>query len=138
MQLAVTLSNPKFSVNTLVFCKALRKGSKMAKPAARLRALPALQRLTAKASLRLQIFVEVIDGALPGEFGRGLVIARRRVVVKPVVGLGINVSLVFDRILVERLFVFGPTPQHARVLLGEVEYHRRFDFGHVRGCRSRA
>jgi hypothetical protein len=48
MQLAVTLSNTKFSVNTLVFCKTLGKASKIGKPAARLRALPALQKLDRK------------------------------------------------------------------------------------------
>ena len=40
--------------------------------------------------LRFQRFVEVVDGALPGEFGGGFVVTRRRVIVETVVGFRIH------------------------------------------------
>ena len=50
------------------------------------------------ASLSFQIFIEVIEGALPGEFGGCFVVSRRRVVMKAVTGFRIDVPFMLDPI----------------------------------------
>ena len=59
--------------------------------------------------LGFQSLIEVIDGALPGEFGGGFVVTRRRVVVESVKGLGINISFILDAIGLKCGFVSGPS-----------------------------
>src|SRR5580692_1814876 len=66
-------------------------------------------------SARFQVLVQEIDGALPGQFGRVLVVARRGVVVEAVIHAGINVRGVGDVIGFQRCFVGRPSAGDAIV-----------------------
>src|SRR5688572_15897411 len=60
------------------------------------------------ASLRTQMFIEELDGALPGELRGLLVVARRRVVVEAVLRAGVHVHCVRHARRFERRFELRP------------------------------
>ena len=62
-----------------------------------------------------QMLFEKLDGSAPGQFSGGFIVAGRRIVVKPVVSTGINMSLVIYVVLLESLFVIGPTSVYSLV-----------------------
>lgn len=76
--------------------------------------------------LRLQRLVEVVDGALPGEFGGAFVKTRRGIVMKAVIGLGIYKRFVLDIIRLEGGFIVGPSAHDVGILLGKVEQQSGF------------
>src|ERR1700733_14820285 len=82
-----------------------------------------------------QISVEPIERPLPRFFRRGLVVARRRVVVKAVVGALIDMRLVGDASPAERRVECRPAAGDARVELRILRVDRRLDFGCVSGVR---
>ena len=68
---------------------------------------------------------------MPSQFGGLLVVARRRVVVKAVVGAFVEVDLIGDVVGLKRLFVGRPSGVDAPVEAGVVNQERRLDFGDV-------
>src|ERR1700694_6058265 len=81
--------------------------------------------------LGLQIFVEERDGPRPGELGRGLVIARCRIVVEAVIGIRVHEHLVFHAVRLERRLKSGPAGIDAVVEARVLDQQGRLDFGSV-------
>jgi hypothetical protein len=88
--------------------------------------------------LRLQRLVEVVDGALPGEFRRFCVITRCRIVMEAVIRSGIHISLVLYAARLEGGLVFGPPAVDVGVLLGKVKQQSGLDLWHVLNRRRGA
>ena len=97
-----------------------------------------VSRRTARLQLAPQIFIEEVEGALPGQLGGGLVIARRSVVVEAVIGTGVNISVVGDVVGFERLFVSGPSAGDAGVQSRIVKQQRGANLGGIFGSGLRA
>src|SRR5262245_13863902 len=74
-----------------------------------------------------QIFVEPVEGALPGELGGRFVVARRGVVVKAVLRAGIDVAFMRHMTGGERLVERRPSRRDAFVLLAVLRQQRRLD-----------
>src|SRR3984885_7392389 len=85
-----------------------------------------------------QIFVEPIERPLPSFFRRGLVVARRRVVVEAVVGVLVDVPLVGSAGPGESGVERRPAAGDARVELSILGVDRRLDFRCVGGVRLEA
>src|SRR5438034_2172929 len=80
-----------------------------------------------------QVFLEEVHRPLPREFGGGLVVPRRRVVVEPVLRAGVLVHLVLHVVRLQRRFVGRPPGVDTIVILRVMNEQRRFDIGDVRG-----
>ena len=78
-----------------------------------------------------EIRLEEFDGPAPGEFRRGLIVARRRVVVESVVGVRVDMRRVFFAVLFERRLVVGPPLVDPPVELAVVDEQRRLYFGYI-------
>src|SRR3954447_13450836 len=87
---------------------------------------------------RFEVFVEPGQRALPGEFGSGLVIARRRVIVEAVVGGFVNVTFV-NHLCGRQCLVEGrPSRIDALVEFAIMRRDRRLDLGRVFRARLAA
>ncbi len=62
----------------------------------------------------------MVEGALPGELGGGFVEARCGVVVKALIGIGVDVGFVLDVVHLERFVVAWPRGVDPRIFLGEM------------------
>ena len=80
-----------------------------------------------------EVAPEPRDGALPGQRRRGLVVARRGVVVEAVVRARVDVRLVDGARGLQRSLVGRPGGVDVGVGLGEVQLQRGLDAGHVLG-----
>src|ERR1043166_6692712 len=80
-----------------------------------------------------EILLEEGDRPLPSELRSRLVVTWRRVVVKAVLGAGVNVRLVAGVIGFESRLVRRPQRVDALVVLGVVDQQRRLDRRHGRG-----
>jgi hypothetical protein len=80
-----------------------------------------------------EVFLEVRHRALPRQLGRRLLEARRRVVVKAVLGAGVEVRFVRHAVLLERGLEGRPHRVDALVVLGVVDQQRRLDALDTRG-----
>jgi hypothetical protein len=85
--------------------------------------------------LRLQRLVEVVDGALPGEFSGAFVKTRRGIVVEAMIRFRIHIRLVLDVIRLEGGFVLGPPAVDAGILLGKVKQQSGLDLRHILDSR---
>ena len=84
------------------------------------------------------MFLEEGDGPLPGELGRRLVVTRRRVVVKAVLGAGIEMRLVAGARRLQRRLEGRPHRVDALVDLRVLDQKRRLDARHARRLGRRA
>src|SRR5580704_4397584 len=85
-----------------------------------------------------QILVEPIERPLPRLFRRGLVVARRRVIVEAVVGALVDVPFVGNAGSAKRSVESRPAAGDARVEFRILGVDRRLDFGRVDGVRLKA
>src|SRR5712671_6398003 len=85
-------------------------------------------------SLRLQVFVEPIQRVLPGFFGGGLVVTRRRVVVEAVIGALVDVTFMRHVVGRECRIKGLPSTGDALVELAILRIDRRLDLGSVFGA----
>src|SRR5439155_7546354 len=91
-----------------------------------------------RASPSGEVLLEERDRPLPGQLGRRLVVTRRRVVVKAVLGAGIYVRLVLYAACLQGRLVGRPQRVHALVALGVLDQQRRLDVRHSRRLGRRA
>src|SRR5262245_11784279 len=80
-----------------------------------------------------QILLEKRDGAVPGELGRGFVVARGGVVVEAVLGAGVGVDLVLHAGGLHGLLHGRVHGVDALVVLGELDEERGLDLRHRGG-----
>src|SRR5688500_20078160 len=78
-----------------------------------------------------QILPEPLQRALPGVCGRVLFVARAGVVVEGVLGAGVDVDLVCDACLLQRLFERGHPGGDAGIVLAVDAEHGGLDVGHI-------
>src|SRR5438128_2567269 len=81
----------------------------------------------------LQVFLEPIECALPGELGIGLVVTGRGVVVETMIRTLVNVCAVSHVVGLQRLLVSRPSAGDARIQRRVVKQQRRLDLGGIRG-----
>src|SRR5712692_2147602 len=79
-----------------------------------------------------EVLLEEGDRPLPGQLGRRLVVARRRVVVKAMLGAGVHVHLVLGAARLQRRLEGRPRRVDALVALGVLDQQRRLDGRHSR------
>src|ERR1700720_3661333 len=79
--------------------------------------------------LGLQIFVEPIEGVLPGFLGRRFVVTRRRVVVETVIGTLVDVTLMRHMRSGECRIEGFPSSGNALVEFAILRIDRRLDLG---------
>src|SRR5256885_3988289 len=69
-----------------------------------------------------EVLLEEGDRPVPGQLGRRLVVTRRRVVVKAMLGAGIHVHLVFRAVRLQRRLIRGPQRVDALVALRVLDH----------------
>src|SRR5688500_16314529 len=84
------------------------------------------------------VLVEERDRPLPRQLGRGLIVARRRVVVEPVLSARIQIAFVTNIGRLERLLECRPARVDAFVHLGRLDHQRSLDLRDVRNVRRGA
>src|SRR5215469_16077120 len=78
------------------------------------------------------VFVEPVNGALPGQIGRGLVIPFwRRVAIEPMHGTRVDIALVWNVRRAQGLVVRWPRRRQSRVEFPVMHEDRRLNFGDV-------
>src|ERR1700719_3637883 len=81
-----------------------------------------------------QVLIEPIQCALPSFLGGSLVVTGRRVVVEAVIGVLVDMSLMWHLRLGQRGVEGRPSVGNARVLLSVLRIDRRLDLGRIGGA----
>src|ERR1700716_4513630 len=82
-----------------------------------------------------EIFVEKIEGTSPGQLGGGLIVTRRCVIMKTMIGPFINVGGVSHMICLKRFLVGWPSSGDTRIQGCVVKQKGRLDLGSICGRR---